>query len=500
MNDLHHSVISPREFIDILAVRWRLWVVPALIVSLAVMIYAVVHRKTWEASQALIVRNEAVNNDRGLGKFTQLEEMKTIQETILELTRSRGVLQAALKQVGPPAGYKYLENWPTDRDVQKCRKALKIVPPKGAEFGKTEIFYLTVRDYDRTRAIALSEAICDQLQAHFQELRDAKARSMIDELTKTVALAKTDLAESTSRLAAVETAIGSDLAELRAMQDIGAGDSALRRSVEEIRAQLREVSTTQKANEELLHVLREAQEDPGRLVATPNRLLESQPALRRFKDGLVDAQLTAAKLQGSMSADHPKVKAAIQSDEEIARHIHDELPLAIRGLEIEITLNNQKQKLLEDQLAIATERLNRLAEVRAAYETQAAENRNRIALAEHAEQNLAEARAALARAKATSLISRIDRPDTGANPVGLARTVIAFLGILAGLTTGLGVVFLALPAKSLSGVMERSTDNTNHSNHIADLNPAASGNGGNGHGPLSFKRALEIIRRGKGHN
>ncbi|HEY4760076.1 MAG TPA: hypothetical protein VIH42_05790, partial [Thermoguttaceae bacterium] len=74
MNDLHHSVISPREFIDILAVRWRLWVVPALIVSLAVMIYAVVHRKTWEASQALIVRNEAVNNDRGLGKFTQLEE------------------------------------------------------------------------------------------------------------------------------------------------------------------------------------------------------------------------------------------------------------------------------------------------------------------------------------------------------------------------------------------------------------------------------------------
>ena len=103
MNTSQLSLISPKEFIHILAIRWRLWFVPALVVGLGAAIYAFTYSDTWEASQALIIRNEAVNNDRGLGKFTQPEEMKTIQETLLEIALSRSVLDAALKQVGPPA-------------------------------------------------------------------------------------------------------------------------------------------------------------------------------------------------------------------------------------------------------------------------------------------------------------------------------------------------------------------------------------------------------------
>ena len=176
--------------------------------------------------------------------------------------------------------------------------------------------------------------------------------------------------------------------------------------MEEIRNQLREARTTAKANQELLAVLHAAQDDPGRLVAAPSRLLESQPALKRLKDGLVDAQLITAKLLGTRSADHPLVQAARESEEEIGRHLHNELALAIRGMEIEVRLNADRQKLLEDQFAAATGRLNSLAEIRASYETQTAENRNRTALAERAEQNLAEARAVLAGAKVASLISR----------------------------------------------------------------------------------------------
>jgi uncharacterized protein involved in exopolysaccharide biosynthesis len=419
--------------------------------------------------------------------------MKTIQETILEIARGRGVLEAALKQVGPPVNYKQTESWPTDRDIDACRKAVKLVPPKGAEFGKTEVFYLIVRDYDRTRAIALNQAIYAQLQTRFQELRDSKAHSMVEELNKTVALAKADLDESTGRLAATEKEIGGDLAELRSMQDIGAGDSALRRSVEEIRNQLREARTAEKANLELLDVLKEAQYDPGRLVAIPNRLLESQPSLKRIKDGLVDAQLATAKLLGTRSADHPLVKSARESEEEIGRHLHDELALAIRGMEVEVNLSVQRQKLLRDQLAAATGRLNRLAEIRASYETQAAENRHRTTLAEHAEQNLAEARAELAGAKATSLISRIDTPDTGAKPIGPGRTVIAFCGILAGLITGLGVAFLSLPTNSPSSIPNKKTAVTDHFSQIPTDETVANSKGHNGHGKLTFKKALEKI-------
>ena len=110
MNNLQHSVESPKEFLHILAVRWRLWFVPALVVSLGTAIYALTYCDTWEASQALIVRNEAANNERGPGKFAQPEEMKAIQETLLEIAHSRGVLEAALKQVGPHGRLQRIRN------------------------------------------------------------------------------------------------------------------------------------------------------------------------------------------------------------------------------------------------------------------------------------------------------------------------------------------------------------------------------------------------------
>ena len=493
MNNSQHSLISPKEFIRILAIRWRLWFVPALVVGLGAAIYAFTYSDTWEASQALIIRNEAVNNDRAPGKFTQPEEMKTIQETLLEIARSRGVLEAALKQVGPPADCNNAESWPTDRDIETCRKAVKLLPPKGAEFGKTEVFYLTVRDHDRNRAIALNEAIYDRLQTRFQQLRDAKAHSMVDELSKTASLAKADLSESTGRLAAVETRIGGDLAELRSMQDVGASDSALRRSVEEIRNQLREARTTTKANQEMLAVLKSAQDDPGRLVAAPNRLLESQPALKRLKDGLLDAQLATAKLLGTRSADHPMVQAARECEEEIGRHLHNELTLAIRGMEVEMRLNADREKLLDDQFAAAAGRLNNLAEIRASYETQTAENRNRTALAERAEQNLAEAQAVLAGAKVASLISTIDAPDAGAKPIGPGRAIIAMSGILGGLIIGLGVVFLSLPAKVASSVPEENHAGVNRLSRLTPHDSAEKSDGRSGRGTMTIKKALEKI-------
>ena len=54
----------------------------------------------WEASQGLVVRRE-VNTSSSItpGKFTDLYEMRTFQETILELARSRQVIRSTLKTV-----------------------------------------------------------------------------------------------------------------------------------------------------------------------------------------------------------------------------------------------------------------------------------------------------------------------------------------------------------------------------------------------------------------
>jgi uncharacterized protein involved in exopolysaccharide biosynthesis len=427
--------------------HWKLWAVPTLLVGVAAVLFAMFKPNTWEAVQTLIIRNEAANNERGPGKFGQVDEMKTVQETILELAHSRSVLETAMKKVGPPSDCKHPESWPTDRDIDDFRDEVKLVPPKGAEFGKTEVFYLAVRDGERSRALELNVAICEQLQTRFQQLRDAKAQSMVAELTKTVSLAKADSNESTARLTAIETKVGGDLADLRAMQDIGSADSALRRSTEELRSQIRETKSQRQTREELLSVLRSAQEDPGRLLATPNRLLESQPAIKQLKEGLVSTQIRTAQLQGLRSDEHPLVKSSRQAEEEIGSHLHEELALALRGLEVELRMDNDRIKLLEEQFAAAAERQERLASIRATYETQAAENRHRSQLVEKAEQNLSEARASVAGANAASLIGIIDQPDTGSKPIGPGRTVIALGGLFGGLMLGGGVLFLAVPAR-----------------------------------------------------
>ncbi len=439
------ATVSPGQLLSVLIKYPSRWLFPAVVLAGLAGVYAVVHTPNWEASQALIVRNEAASEQPHPGKFNYPEEMKTVQETILELVKSGNVLTTALKQVGVPADYRgSATEWPTPQAVAQLRDAIKLVPPKGTEFGTTEIFYLKVQDRDRQRAVALAVAICSRLEASFQELRDTKARSMIEELAKAVHLAKSDLDESTSRLTETETRVGSDLAELRLLQDSNSGDSALRRTLTEIRNELRQAATAAKSNEQLVSLLQEIRKDPNRVAAIPNQLIESQPALRRLKEGLADAQLRTAQLAGSMSDLHPLVQSAKEAEREIGRNLQGELATALRGVEIDLRLNTDRVKLLEEQLGNTSERLNRLSALRAPYANLAAETRSRSALLERAEQRLAEARASEATAKAASLIARIDVPDAGIHPVGPGRATIALGGIAGGLLAGLGAVFLTL--------------------------------------------------------
>jgi uncharacterized protein involved in exopolysaccharide biosynthesis len=423
--------------------------VTAGLVAAAAAVYAVLAKPSWQASQTLILRNEATNNETGPGKFGRTEDLKSLEETLLELAKSHGVLEAALVEAGPPADSAGHEARPTPRDIDDLRRLVTLVPPKGVEFGTAEVFHLEVRDADRVRAVLLNGAICDQLQTRFQEIRDAKAQSMIDELSKTMHLAQTDLDETTARLAGIEKQLGGDLAELRGMQDAASGDSALRRTAAEIDADLRHARATEQANRQLLGMLRSAASDRGALLAVPSRLLDSQPALKRLKDGLVDAQLQTSRLKGGMSAEHPLVIAAKVAEEEIARHLDQELAVVAGSLEAELRLDAERIALLETQLSQATGRLSRLADLRAAYASLVAETGNRTKLVERAEQNMAEARAARASAKAASLIGRIDAPDAGIRPVSPSRATILLAGILGGLAAGFGVVMLTARERPL---------------------------------------------------
>ncbi len=502
MNPLHQPSLDPKAVLRILVTHTRLWLIPTVVVGLLAVAYAVVRPDTWEASQALIVRNEAANNGDQPGKFSQPDEMKTVQETILELLKTGDVLHAALAEVGPPASADIAAAWPSPQHVADMRGAVELTPPKGAEFGTTEVFYLKAADEDRARAVRLNHAVCDRLLARFQQLRDAKAQSMIEELVNAVELAKADLAESTARLTKIEQEVGSDLAELRALSESTPGESALRRMMTEIRGELRQIHTAREANEQLLVLLAEAQHDPGRLLAAPKELLDLQPALQRLKDGLVDAQLRTAALKGKMTDDHPLVQSAKRSEEEIGLHLHGELAIAIRGLESELELNTDRKQIVESQLADVKGRLVRLAELRATYANQVAEADNCGVLVAQAEQNLAETRATHASAKVASLISRIGSADAGISPLGPSRSMLVLVGIVGGLLAGIGAVVLtaqpAQPAVAREAASPQPVAAGEQTRPVAGTSPVAAANGAAAEPRerVCLKRALQRIGYG----
>lgn len=439
------STLPFKQHLTTLQKHWRLWTVPTLLFTTVALVYAVCRQPTWQASQALLVRDEAGGGVGRQGRFDNVDAMKTAQETLVEISKNQSVVSAVLHQIGPPAGEKDSANWPNALDIKTMQDAISLSPPKGAEFGRTEVLYLAVKAHTPQRAIALSQAVCDQMEARLQEVRDAKAKSITAELARTVDLAQADLDAATKQLETIETEVGSDLGELRVLNESGAGESNLRSSLNAIKNELRQVTTIRDANEQQLKLLFAAQKDTSALVATPSRLLESQPALRRLKEGLVDAQLRTAQLLGSMSADHPQAQAARAAEQEVRQHLRDELESAIRGLTADLKVSETQIASLQRQANDAEQRLGRLAKLRARYGNLVAEVKQCNTTLERAQKDLADARASGAAAHSASLITRLDSPQVGNSPIGPGKTVIVGSGFLGGLTCGLGLVFLMVP-------------------------------------------------------
>lgn len=443
---------SPNALFSCLALLVRhpfRWLAPAAVITAVGVGYALLRAPTWEATQALRIRPATSINEDSLAELVDSEQMKATQETMLEVLKSRSVLEAAMRRIGPPAKRRSEKPWPTGRELSDFRGQVQLSPPGGLEFGASDIFYLTVRSSDRDRAIALCRSVGEELVARVKAMRKEKSENLCVELTEVVELARADLDRSAARLAEIEERVGSDLGELRSLSETNASDTALQRTAVEIRNELRQARTTERTNRRLLDLLKAAQQDPGRLLAAPAALLESQPALRRLKDGLVDAQLETARMKGSMSDAHPLVVASVAAENEISQHLHDEIGVALRALKSDVEAQAERIAMLEERESAAGSRLAELARLRADYGHWSEETRHRTTLLQRAEQQLAEARAMKAGAASSSLVWALDAPETGPDPVGPGRTTIALGGLLGGGLVGIGILLLTTSPDSV---------------------------------------------------
>lgn len=441
------------QFARSLRSYWLFWVVPTAVMTVGALGYAIVKPDEWQATQVLHVRNEAAGTGDGskLGDFTSVDAMQTAQETMAELVRNRSALEQALLEVGPPADRRGGGSWPSAEDVDSLSDSITIKAPGGAQFGRTEVVQVSVKSRSRERSVALTSAVCDQLEKNLQTLRDKRTASVIKELTKQLQLAEIDLQASTKKLEELEAQIGSDLHELRILNQSGTGESNLRTSLTQIKNDLRAAKQAYEEKEEQLKYLVTAQRDLKQVIAMPSRLLESQPALKRLKDGLVDAQLRTSELSGTMSKDHPKVQAAMQAEQEVLANLRDELVVATQSLKTEISISGKLIESLEQQRESAEARLDRIASLRARYHNLDSEVKQRSETVQKTAKDLGDARASHAAAAASSLITRIDGPQLGTYPLGPGRSMICIAGLFGGLATGMGLVFVVSPQGQATG-------------------------------------------------
>jgi len=441
--------LTPTECLSLLAENRRRWLAPTVVCAVLAAGYAWVMPRYWEASQALVVRKQAIGSAPAQpGEFADLYEMRTFQETILELAKSRQVLTATLKSVAPQESAT-TPSEPTEQAIESFRRRLSMLPPKGAEFGKTEVFYFHVKDKNRDRAVRLVAELCRQLDIRLRRLREAQAQSLISELEQQVDLAKATHEVDTQHLVEFETQVGADLGELRMLHSAFSGQSDLRQESVELENESRRTEARVREAEQLLAALRAAQKDPQQLIAMPSSLLTSQPTLRRLKDGLVDAQLRAARLNGSLTVNHPHVQAAFDSVEHIRRDLHRELQVAIQGIEIELSLSRERAAIAKQQYHDVQQRLRRLAEQRVEYSNRVSTAKNSQVVLDQASAQLSEVRAMQAAAGSANLVMPVDQPEVGTHPVGPGRTIIVAAGTLGGFILGLGWVFLTAAGPSV---------------------------------------------------
>jgi uncharacterized protein involved in exopolysaccharide biosynthesis len=445
--------LRPKMLLDIWRRRHMVILAPAGALTLAALVVAVLSPKYWSATQALYIRDEGGGIADHQGRFVSVDAMQTAQETILEVARHHNVLKAALLDCGPDQklSQKKLKNWPDGDTIDGFRSLVSVRAPKGAQFGRTELIYLTAKARNTDRAVRLTDALTKRLILRMQELRQEKYGELVKELEEAARIAEQDLTRATRRLQELERSVGVDLAELRVLMNEGQGDGHLRRTASEITRELRIAEAKLVAKRKELEQLTAARHDDRALIALPSQILDSQPLLKRMKEGLVEAQIRVSQTLGDLNPEHPRAKAVIHAEKKIRAQVYRELQTALAAVRNEVDVIEGQIRMINARGGETTVRLENLADLRAQYGTLVADVKQRTAVLEAAQTDLASAQGNLLAARASSLIQRVESPVPSSNPVGPGRSTIVLAGMLAGLAIGVGVVFLLEPEEQTKG-------------------------------------------------
>ena len=428
--------------------RW-LWITTtAVFGTIAIAYILLLKTDVWLASQGLIVRDEATGAEMRLGRFESQSAMKEAQETIVELAKNKQVLSDAVKTVSKqyPDWFPLINGEPRASDIEDLSDScVAMHAPRGAALGTTEVIYIDVKAKSQDRALALNRAICDALENRLQEVREARANGVIQELTSAKTAAANQLAAATEKLQQIEAAVGSDLSDLRTLTENASSSSTTRLELDRIAKELQEAELELRQIESDLAMAKTSFENPDNLLQTPTKLVNSQPGLKRLREGLAAATISSSQLIAKYTLKHPLVIAARNTETQIREELRAELGVSIKTLSKDQELMTSRISQLKIQRSTLETRIAKLASVRAGYGNVVSEVSSRNLQLQEAEGDLTAAIAARDAALNSSLITRLDEPTIGEKPVGPGKLTILAGAVASGLFFGFGVVFLLSP-------------------------------------------------------
>jgi polysaccharide biosynthesis transport protein len=439
--------------------QWKaVWIATTLLSASMGLVYAVVlKRDIWVASQGMIVRDEATATAMRLGRFESQTQMKTAQETLMEMAKNPRVIRSALSSVPSDSTIKpwpwtlsKSDGAPTAREIEAFgKKNVNIRAPHGAELGTTEIIYLDIKEKSPERAVKLAKAIGNALEEQLKLVRQNRAEGIIQELRAAEEVADNQLQLSTNKLQQMEVAAGADLADLRGLTDANSG-STNRLMLDMVRDDLRRGEIELQLHLENLESARAALENPELLAQVTARLVDTQPTIKKLREALAEASIRTTQQLGRYSELHPEVIIAQKTERQVQQRLMKELEATVSAIEGSVALTQRRMARLYEQEQELGRRLNRLAQIRADYTNSVAEVRARSEEVHQIRRDLTQAIAARDAAGTSSLITRLDEPLLNERPMGPGKTTIVGAALVGGLLLGLGIVFLLVPLEGNS--------------------------------------------------
>lgn len=424
------------------------WIAPAILGAVIAFYYAtMLSPQIWSARQSMIVRDDLLGQSFKPGRFDSIESMKSAQETILEIARQPQVIRNAMTKLGPPESLKgeaAIAEWPDEETIEDMQDAVLIHAPNGAEFGKTEVIVLNVKQSTPERSLKFIELLLVEIIAKVDEVRSMRLQSMEVELTRVRDAAMAELNKSKEKLTQMDKSLGSDIATMNALSDPQNSDNSIKRDISQIRIELREATLQLEKRTALLSQLEEAKTKPDRILGLSAEMIGILPALDDLKKEMIEKQAQFAVTTGLYQPGHPKYARSEKAIEAMREQIHLEIDLCVAAMQNEVKDAQTRWSRLDKEMNSLDDQLTKLSENRTELLTLVAELKERTEIANKAQSNLAEIKS-LAEAGVSNLIARVDEPQVSTRPDGPGKKLKILVGGFAGLMLGLGVVLLIAP-------------------------------------------------------